>query len=230
MANEKISAMPTLANPPTAAVFDAVITNDGTTQTNFQRPQGQIVQPAGSGLGVLLRGAVSTNSSPAGAAFTTGGNAYNTGTGEAIGGYAGQFGGNATISGAGVSARAGAAYLYAGAAHPSGTLASTIGAAFGGYIYGFGAYINASSPASRGGDLKVGGGAGGSGGNLTLSSGGAVAVGGTSGNVIITPATGGATNGVLLVANIGTVDPHILNAKWQKSVAGVGYVGVYSKG
>lgn len=56
----KISGMSTLANPPLAGVYEAVITNDGTTASNFQRPQGVIVQPdavgANNGLGITLQG------------------------------------------------------------------------------------------------------------------------------------------------------------------------------
>lgn len=56
-----ISSFPTLANPPTAPVFDDVISGG----TNYQRPQGVIVQPdatVGAGQGITLRAGASVDS------------------------------------------------------------------------------------------------------------------------------------------------------------------------
>jgi hypothetical protein len=88
---------------------------------------------------------------------------------------------------------------------------------------------NAGTATLGGGDARAAGSyTNGTGGNVAVVGGGAGTLG-VGGDVKIAPGLG-ATNGILLVSNIGTVDPHVLNAKWQKSVAGVGYVGVYSKG
>jgi hypothetical protein len=145
-----------------------------------------------------------------------------------------------------------ASYVYAGGVALSGgsAIGSTIGGnAYGGsvqllagnaHIYGdyahrgYGAQITAHRGQVDGGSIS-GGGVAMYAGNGVASGGGVIfragnaGTAGTGGNVELQPGTGG-TNGVLLVSNIGTVDPHVLNAKWQTSVAGVGFVGVYSKG
>ena len=110
----------------------------------------------------------------------------------------------------------------------------TTGVNTGGTPVIIGGYASGGSTNTGGGAVVEGGWGSDKGGNTTIAGGGDGGFQGGSGgtlggNLILSPGVG-LTNGVLLVSNIGTVDPHVLNAKWQTSVAGVGFVGVYSKG
>ena len=244
MSGTKISQFATLANPPPAPVYDAVITNDGTTETNYQRPQGVIVQPAApgsdNGLGITLAtGAPGPSGSSPGALYIHVANVTAAGTAEPLAGSAFTLYGGTNI----ITDPAGASEIGTMVFQGQGSYNGII-AAYGAYWKALGGTTNGTTLATGGGNLLTGGRArhasSSVGGYLSMqggygdTQGGDVYVfagnsGGTGGNITIGPG-GAPTNGVLLVQNIGTADPHILNAKFQSSIAGVGYVGVYSKG
>jgi hypothetical protein len=228
MADTKISAMGTLANPPLAPVFDAVITNDGTTATNFQRPQGQINQPAATGtndgLGILLRaGAAGPDGGTPGSVFIYGGSVTQGSTGNVGGSLDGIYGGpvtntNATGTVTPSSFVIGNDEAFIGSAYASNgylqfeSMPSTTLEAQGGYFLG-------RAGKASGAVTNIGG-------NWSFYGGDGSTQGGS---IIMGPGTGSA-NGVIIHQNTPTADPHQLGAEWKTSVAGVGYVFVESQG
>ena len=207
MADTKISAMPTLANPPLAPVFLSGITNDGTTATNVQIPQGVIVQPANSGHGIVIKGAKASGSGSASlygaVSGISGGTAYATSTGHS------HNGGDAYIqsgaAGAGtIVAIPSQVYLTGGKALYNGrSRGGKINLSTGGGYYAGPIYLHAGAgtgPNQIGGSLYLYGGAGGT--------------NALGGHIQLTPGTGGTGHGNLIIQNLGTADPHVLNAAW----------------
>ena len=181
-----------------------------------------------NGVALVAQGqTVSSGDAASGGAFIYGGDAVvNSGTGNAYsqgmflraGNAYAQAGGNAATLPTGIGgARAGigtsigqGAYIYLGR--------TGVGP---GYGYGGNGIITGGTIAGVGSVGRAG--------YTKIAGGMDVENTGTGGNLILETGTG-ATNGVLLVKNIPTTDPHILNAKFQQSISGVGWVGVYSQG
>lgn len=225
MADEKISAMPTLSNPPAGSVYLAGIVNDGTTTTNVQVPQGIIVQPqatgTNSGLGILLQAGLP---GPGGygnyGIYIQGPTVTQAGTSDTAGSTTFQFyTGAVTVTNPGGVGLSGAAIISSGVVR-EGTSAATgaevfvAGATLGpGYAFGASLAFNAGSAYgatnSVGGSMgfnagdgdQGGGGVNISGGNSTLGGGGqGVIVAGTGyshgGNQIIQAGNASGPSGV----------------------------------
>lgn len=244
-ASQKISTMTTLPNLPTAPVYDAVITNNGTTTTNYQRPQGHIVNPtvtgSGNGLGIRLVSGGLSGAAPGTPGHTAiyGGYHYFTGTTISVSGAGSAIhGGNASIPGTSThSALGGEGFVYGGLAAfgsaqargaelaaSGGTINSTT--AIGGTVYGYGGQSSVTN--ATGGAVRfVAGsatGTGGVGGPATIAGGNGVSAGGP---VLLKPGTG-STNGVVIMSNTGTVNPHVLGAVFQAATANLlGYYSLY---
>ena len=208
----KISQSYTLANLPLSPVLDAVIAKFNGNFYNYVRPQGMITQPntagVNNGVPIIMKAGLLNN------------------TGHGTDAYGGAFSMQAGFAqaDAGNNAYGGTLLFESGKASTGGTLlpSATISAGYGlintGGTHLGAAVVIAGAPVYTSG---VAGPAKMLGGNGTG--------GGNGGNCVITPGTGTA-NGVLLVSNIPTADPHVLNAKFQQSISGVGWVGVYSQG
>jgi hypothetical protein len=176
---------------------------------------GNLVLPGGTG--TLVR--------PTGIQLATG-NVYgvNTAASYVYAGGVAIVGGSAIGSTIGGNAYGGSVQIAAGNAN-----------IYGGSNRGYGAAITAHRGQVDAGSIISGGGVEMYAGNGVASGGdvvnraGNAGTAGTAGNVVLQPGTGG-TNGVLLVSNIGTIDPHIAGAVWQQSVATVGFVLMRSQG
>lgn len=208
----KISQSYTLANPPPSPVLDAVIAKANGNFYNYVRPQGMITQPntvgVNNGIGITMRAGQLDN------------------TGHAIDAYGGGFlmqGGRA-VADPGNNAYGGSLLLESGPASTGGTVLPTATIRVGGGLIGAGGAHTGAIAGLVGGAVYTTG----KGGPVNVFGGNGTG-GGNGGDVQITPGTGTA-NGVLLVSNIPTADPHVLNAKFQQSIVGVGWVGVYSQG
>lgn len=287
MSGTKISNLNTLARPPAGPVFDAVIVNNGTTATNFQRPQGVIVQTDATGTvagqGIALYAATGNN--PSGDAIGAVANLYGGGATGAAGSnvFAGQatisngnatdgtktivssylilngggiypdgssfagglrFAGGVAINGSSTETGAYITFIAGTAANATGTNIGGPSSMYGGpadgsgvtniggALYGIGgtAGVVTAGTLNTGGAASWEGGFGVNVGGMAKVQGGGAGGSGTGGDLEIGPGGGGSANGIFLVTNIGTVDPHVLNAKFQHSIVGVGFVGVYSQG
>lgn len=210
-------------------VTDGTITNTGT-----------LIQPAGA--------------YPQGIAWVAG-SGTGTANGAGVGIYSGAPGPDGVSSGAVNMQSYGV--TGSGTKHSGGvemeagriTLTDTLSSGYGGAAVGIGGYVSNGAASANPGQFAAsgavilngqtatggygyiyGGSATGSptniGGNTGLLSGDGDQRGG---NVILHTGAG-AINGVVLISTIGTVDPAVLGAVWQKSVATVGYVLMRSQG
>lgn len=205
---EKISAMPALPNPPavTGAMVPVVQPGDS---TNYQSPISTLLTTApgeelditaGAGAGLYLVGGNEVSVS------TVAGNASlaaaNASTGNTPGGHASVQAGWGSGTGAG-----GVASLTAGDAKD--------GVATGG---------NATVAAGKGGF------SGGDGGAVILVPGSPQGANGNGGSLVIQLPSGAGSGmiGLIKIANIGTVDPHVATALWADPASG--YVLKVSQG
>ena len=236
-----ISAMPTLANPPLAPVYVPVITNDGTTATNYQAPWGEIILPAASGTNngtgiVLQSGAPGPGGSHPGIIALYTPSFSNPGTDAyAFGGVITQVSKVVNVTDP-LGNGAGGAVLWTVEGVKNGTVVSGISGMMnsGGVTYGttisngslllfYSAYASGASITNIAGDMIFRGGNG---------IGGETASGA---NIVFTPGTASGasslnTNGVVIHTATPNTDPSILGAEFTTSVAGVGYVFVRSLG
>jgi hypothetical protein len=202
------------------ALADGTISNTGTIvqpQAGAGLPGNGIIMQSGlpgagyySSYGIYIQGPTVTNPGTAGTLLATtvliytGDVTITNSAGIGVGGAVNAICGMITN---GTDVATGGAFFISGGGVYPGSAQGAGGNFVGGYGHSPGGY-------GRGGDWNISGGPGSN----------------QGGDVTIGPGIGGDSNGVLIVPNIGTTDPHILNAKFQVSVAGVGYVGVYSKG
>ena len=197
--------------------LSSIVGGTGVTITNSNtiNNTGNFALPGGTG--TLVRGT--------GIELATG-NVYgvNTAASYVYAGGVAIVGGSAIGSTIGGNAYGGSVQIAAGNANIYGGSNRGYGAA----ITAHRGQVDAGSIISGGGVEMYAGNGVASGGNVVNRAGNA-GTAGTAGNVVLQPGTGG-TNGVLLVSNIGTIDPHIAGAVWQQSVATVGFVLMRSQG